>query len=299
MTTPQTVLITGTATGMGFATAKTLAEQGHNVFATMRDVDGRNAGPAAALRDSTASAPGKLTVLELDVTSDGSVERAFAQALAQGPIDVVINNAALGTMYPLEAFTPAQFQKVFDVNVFGMQRVNRAVLPHMRGRGSGLIIQISSMSGRMVLPFIGPYTGTKFAIEALTETYRYELASTGVDVVIVQPGAFLTEFANKALQPEDQQVLDGYGPITAIAKAMWAPMLNAKPGEGPSLQLIADAIAKVIATPAGQRAPRVVVDMLTGQMVEAINELSANLQAQLLAGMQMAELTTLRVNEPE
>lgn len=280
---------------MGFVTAKTLAQRGHAVFATMRDVDGRNAGPAAALRDATASAPGRLTVLELDVTSDESVERAFARAFEQGPIDVVINNAALGTMYQLEAYTPAQFQRVFDVNVFGMQRINRAVLPHMRARGSGLIVQISSMSGRLVLPFVGPYVGTKFAVEALCETYRLELASSGVDVVIVQPGAFLTDFAKKALQAEDQETLRSYGPLAEVAKAFWAPMVDAPEGTGPSTQLIADAIAELIATPAGQRPPRVVVDQLTGPMVEAVNEFMQNLQNQLIAGIQMTELTTLKV----
>jgi NAD(P)-dependent dehydrogenase (short-subunit alcohol dehydrogenase family) len=299
VTKPQTVLITGTATGMGFVIAKTLAAQGHTVFATMRDVDGRNAGPAAALRDQTASAPGKLTVLELDVTSDESVERAFAQALEQGPIDVVINNAALGSLYQLEAFTPAQFQQVFDVNVFGMQRVNRAVLPHMRERGRGLIMQISSTGGRLVFPFNGPYIGSKFALEALLETYRYELAGSGVDVVIVEPGGFATDYCKKALVPEDQATLQAYGPGYEVSKAFWSVALDdwKAYGGGPDLQLVGDAVAKIIATPAGQRPLRVVVDTMFAGQVEAINACTTEQQAQVLGIMQMSELVKLRVTE--
>ncbi len=298
MTQPQSVLITGTATGMGFVTAKTLVQLGHTVFATMRDVDGRNAGPAAALRDQTASAPGKLHVLELDVTNDDSVTRAVGQALEQGPLDVVINNAALGTLYQLEAFTPAQFQAVFDVNVFGMQRVNRAALPHMRGRGRGLIIQITSIAGRVAMPFVGPYLGAKWALEGLCEVYRIELASSGVDVVIVEPGGFLTDFGKKAIEPEDQQVLNAYGSVTDAAKAFWNPMRQwMESGDGPGPQPVADAIADIIAKPAGERSLRVVVDPMTGPMIEAINGFMENIQSQLIAGMQLTELAKLKRTE--
>ena len=122
-------------------------------------------------------------VLELDVTSDDSVKIAVAKAIELGgPLDVVVNNAGIGCGGLAEAFTAEQWQQVFDINVFGVQRVSRAVLPSMRERGTGLLINVSSIMGRVVLPFAAPYTATKFALEGMTEAYRYELSGTGVDV---------------------------------------------------------------------------------------------------------------------
>src|SRR5579871_1910927 len=185
----KTILITGTSTGFGKDAALTLAAAGHHVFATMRAADSGNRGAADELR-----AKG-IDVVELDVTRDASVDAAFS-ALYQktgGKLDVLINNAGAFIGGLSETYTPGQVSAMFEVNVFGVQRVTRAALPQMRRSKSGLIINIGSILGRVTLPFFGLYGATKFAVEALTESYRYELSQLGVDVVLVQPGPFPTE----------------------------------------------------------------------------------------------------------
>ena len=195
MTAPATVLITGCSSGIGWAAATALLERGHTVIATMRDVGGKNAGAAAELQAAAESAPGRGHVLELDVTQDDSVEAGVEAALgAERSIDVLVNNAGYGGWGLLEGFTSEQLSLVFETNVIGTHRLNRAVLPGMRERGSGLLIHLSSAMGRIVIPYAAPYTSTKFAIEALAESLHYELAGTGVDVSILQPGAINTDF---------------------------------------------------------------------------------------------------------
>ena len=162
------VLITGTSTGFGFLAAKTLTQAGHTVFATMRGLEGKNRDNAASLRDATEAHDGTLHLIELDVTSDPSVESAVAKALElEGAIDAVVNNAGYGCSGYAESLTIDQFQALFDTNLFGVQRVNRAVLPHMRERGSGLLVHVSSAIGRMVFPFISAYLASKWALEGL------------------------------------------------------------------------------------------------------------------------------------
>src|SRR5689334_20191138 len=154
----KTVLITGASTGFGRDAAERLARRGHRVFATMRDIDGRNAPNRAALLRLAREEKLLLHVLELDVTSDDSVQRAvsFAEREA-GAIDAAINNAGQLAMGVCEAFTPEQFTEIMDVNLIGMVRVNRAVLPAMRARRSGAIIHLSSGAGRVTLPGLGAY----------------------------------------------------------------------------------------------------------------------------------------------
>lgn len=171
-----TVLITGSSSGFGRLTAQTLVARGHTVLATMRAPQDRNREPADQLRRYAAGQPGDLYVLDLDVTDMVSVEAAVRQALdLTGRIDVVVNNAGVGDGFAAytEAVSMGQFERIFDVNVFGVQRVTKAILPAMRQQGSGLLIHISSTMGRIVLPFTAAYTATKYALEALAESYRY------------------------------------------------------------------------------------------------------------------------------
>lgn len=153
MTNSQTILIKGASSGFGALSARTLARQGHVVFAGIRAPAGRNAAATQALAETGRQERLALHTLELDVTDDQSVERAIRQALEMaGHLDVVVNNA--GTMYlgPLEAFTPDEARRQFETNVIGALRLNRAVLPHLRARGSGLLIMIGSVLGRLALP---------------------------------------------------------------------------------------------------------------------------------------------------
>ena len=143
----QTILVTGASSGFGRLTAEALARAGHTVFATMRDVAGRNAGNAQAMQELKAERGLDLRVVELDVQSQQSVDAAVAAVIEQaGRIDVVIHNAGHMMFGPAEAFTPEQFAQLYDSNVLGTQRVNRAVLPHMRSRRSGLVVWVSSSS---------------------------------------------------------------------------------------------------------------------------------------------------------
>src|SRR3979411_2495895 len=208
----QVVLITGSSTGFGRLFADTLARKGHTVFATMRDLGGRNAKNAAEIRALAEKDLLPIYILELDVTDDASVERAVDAAIAKaGRIDVVINNAGYFVSGLAEAATTEQAQRLMDANFFGPVRVNRAVLPHMRRQRSGVLMHISSGAGRVVLPSMGLYCASKFALEALAEAYSYELAAQGIESVIVEPGQYETPIFGNTVTGADEARADMYG----------------------------------------------------------------------------------------
>src|SRR5881227_783134 len=188
----QTILVTGSTSGFGRLTVETLARQGYRVFAGMRAAAGKNAPAAEELRALAQREQLALHIVEIDVTDNASVERAIAVIIeTTGRLDAVVNNAGVSYSGPLEAFTLEQVRQQFETNVFSVLRVNRAVLPQMREQGSGLLLQIGSIAGRLALPFLGLYGATKFALEGLTESYR-ELAPFGIDAAILEPGTFPT-----------------------------------------------------------------------------------------------------------
>ena len=194
----KTIVITGASTGFGRDTAETLARAGHKVFASMRDPESANRAHADALRGQD------IDVVELDVTNSRSVDRAVAAVVAKaGRIDVLINNAGIASLGVSEAFTAEQLTGLFDVNVFGLHRVTRAVMPVLRGQKDGLVINIGSVVGRVTFPFFGLYGASKFAVEALTDSLRLEVSQLGIDVVLVQPSAYPTQMYDSASQPAD------------------------------------------------------------------------------------------------
>jgi NAD(P)-dependent dehydrogenase (short-subunit alcohol dehydrogenase family) len=283
----KVVVITGASSGFGRLTAEFLARQGYRVFATMRQLAGRNAAAADGLRELARREGLKLHASELDVTQDASVEGCVRQVLAEaGRIDVLVNNAGFGYRGLQESFTPEQAQRILDTNVVGVHRAIRAVLPQMHRQREGLLIQVSSGAGRAVLPGMGLYCASKFALEALSECYRYELAGSGIDVVCVQPGAYPTEIFAKLEPGADGGRERAYGASRElgprIADALGAS--TADPMEVPN------ALLDIIETAAGSRAARYAVG-LRGQGVEAINSVCAQVQEQLLAAMGVAELT--------
>ena len=170
-------------------------------------------------------------------------------------------------------FLTLKAQKLFDVNFFGTYRVAKAALPAMRKRGSGLLIFVSSATGRVVIPFVAPYSSTKFALEALAEEYAFELAPFGIESVIVEPGSFGTEAFGKLVQAEDSAVLAEYGEMAEMPvnnfKQM-AEMLSSP--EAPRPQWVADAIKDLVDTPKGQRPLRTVVGPLTVAGIEELNQ---------------------------
>lgn len=296
MSDSKIILITGSNSGLGRTIAEDLAGRGHTVFASMRQVEGKNAEAASALRAWAEARRAPLHVVELDISDDASVTRAVQQVLTTaGRIDVVINNAAVGALGLLEGYTPDQLHEIFDVNVAGVQRVNRAVLPHMRERRSGLLVHVSSTGGRLTYPAMGPYCVSKYALEALAELYRYELAPTGVDAIIVQPGGYPTDFLVKAMAPADAERARGYGSNIELPRiimdAFAALMAQAEP---PRPQDLADTIAGLIDMPVGTRPLRTVVDRFGGAGPAAINEVAATVVAGLLQGLGLSALLAPR-----
>lgn len=189
------VLVTGASSGFGAMAVRELARRGHHVIAGMRDVSGRNAEAAGAL-------PVQAVPLELDVSSDASVRAAADRLLAESVPDVVVHNAGHMSYGPLESFTPEQLAEQYDVNVIGAHRLNRALLPAMRERGSGHLVWVGSTSTRGgTPPFLGPYFAAKAGMDSLAVTYAAELKLHGIETTIVVPGAFTTgtnHFANAA-----------------------------------------------------------------------------------------------------
>lgn len=181
----KTILITGASSGFGRLTAETLSSSGHKVFAGFHSLDGPKKEVASELNAKN------IAILRLDVTDQTSIDSAITQLLekSNNQLDVVVNNAGMASMGISESFTPEQLRNLFEVNVFGVQRVIRATLPVLRAKRSGLLVNVGSILGRVTIPFFGLYGASKYAVEAMTDSYRYELSQLGVDVVLVQPSA--------------------------------------------------------------------------------------------------------------
>jgi NAD(P)-dependent dehydrogenase (short-subunit alcohol dehydrogenase family) len=185
--TAKVILVTGASSGFGYAIAKALAAKGYRVFGTART-------PRAGASDG-------FTTLTLDVTQDESVAACIAEVIrVAGRIDAVINNAGVGIAGAIEDTTATEAQAQFQTNFFGTHRVCRAVLPHLREQRAGVIINMSSLAGRISVPFQGFYSATKFAIEAYTEALRMEVRPFGISVSMIEPGDFATSFtANRRM----------------------------------------------------------------------------------------------------
>jgi NAD(P)-dependent dehydrogenase (short-subunit alcohol dehydrogenase family) len=192
------VLITGCSSGIGLASARRFAREGYRVFASMRRSEERGAG----LRGEAARLGWSLATPEIDVTSDASVDEAIAALLGEtgGRLDVLVNNAGYLLFGPVEEVAPSELAAQLETNVVGVLRMVRAVLPAMRARGAGAIVNMSSVSGRVALPVVGCYHATKFALEALTESLRYEVWPFGVRVTCIEPGPFKTDLHAKEVR---------------------------------------------------------------------------------------------------
>jgi len=278
MDSKQMVLVTGASTGFGRLIAETLARHGHTVFATMRDPGGRNSKNAEEIRALAKRESLHLQVLELDVTDDASVERAVRSVVEQaGRIDVAINNAGYVLAGLAEAATTEQAQRIMDTNFFGAVRVNRAVLPQMRRQRGGLLLHISSGAGRVVIQSFGFYCASKFALEALAESYHYELAAQGIESSIVEPGAYQTPILGNIVRAADQERTETYGAAKAIAGKV-SGVLTAAAGNA---QEVADAVLQIVETPAGQKKLRYRVSAAS-LGVDEINAVSESVQAKVL-----------------
>ncbi len=267
------VLITGASTGFGRDAAERLARRGHHVFATMRDVNGRNAAHREALERLASSEELRLQVLELDVTSEASVQKAVDDALHHaGRLDVVINNAGYAGIGVTEAYTPEQFQQMFDVNLYGTVRVNRAVLPSMRQQRSGLLIHVSSGAGRVVVPAMAAYSASKFALEALADAYRFELLPFGIDSILVEPGIYRTPIFDRTVVPADRERVGTYGDAAESAERVLGVFMSVISAPGaPGSEEVAEAFVRLIEMPRDQRPFRTVVSPPIQQLLEPYN----------------------------
>lgn len=288
---PQKILVTGASSGFGKLAVSRLLGRGHKVAAAMRGVGGRNSAAAGELAGQGA------LVVEIDVCDSGSVDAGVARAIEEfGGLDAVVNNAGQGVVGVQESFTPEDWQRIFDVNVFGVQRVVRAVLPHMRGKRSGLLVQISSVLGRIAVPFYGPYIASKWALEAMSENYRVELSRFGVDVVVVEPGGFLTAFLGNLMQPGDHTRDGSLAGMPREARDFlqgFEQALAANPAQDPGN--VADAIVGLIEAPAGQRPFRTIVDKMgMGDAVQPYNEHFEKISSDLYSAFGIGHLRQLQ-----
>lgn len=186
------VVITGCSSGFGMLAALEFARRGDTVYATMR-----NTSKSDRLLTGADAAGVSVEVLQLDVNDSSSVDAAIEEVIRrEGRIDILVNNAGISKQGPVEEFDDDEVLAVFETNVFGVIRVARAVLPHMRSQGSGTIINVGSTNGRVAAPFFGIYSATKHALEGLTDALYYELHPFGIRVVMIEPGGFETEILN-------------------------------------------------------------------------------------------------------
>ncbi len=217
----QTILITGTSSGIGKETAKFFQSKGWNVIATMRNPE----------KETELNTLKNVLVTRLDVLDLNSIDEAIKKGIEVfGKIDVLVNNAGYGAYGPLESFPREKVLRQFNTNVIGLMDVTRAVLPHFRTNKSGMIINISSMGGKMTFPLGSLYHGTKFAVEGISESLRYEVEQFGGKVKIVEPGAIATDFAGRSFDFNHDTNLNEYQNIVDKIMAVFPKMIkNAGP----------------------------------------------------------------------
>ncbi|MGR2739293.1 SDR family oxidoreductase [Billgrantia sp. Q4P2] len=234
----KTVLITGAASGMGKATALLLAEHGYTVYAGVRS-------NSQELMEEAGKRGLELNIVSLDVQDTASVQSAVQHVIEkEGKIDVLVNNAGFGLLATLEEGTDEEIFKQFDVNVFGLIKMTREVLPHMRKAGSGVIVNISSFLGRMGLPLLSHYNASKYAVEGITDSLRFEVAPFGIRVHSVLAGLFGTNFVKKGLVANSQTTGDD-SPYKELV-AHFVPIVAKAINEGPDPQPIAQAVKEII-----------------------------------------------------
>ena len=276
------ILITGCSSGFGLDAAKTLASKGHHVYATMRDVDGRNAGKSQELRDFAASEGVSISIHEMDVTSDSSVDSAVS---GMDRVDVLINNAGYGYGGPVESFEGKEILAQLDLNIVGAARAANAVLPGMRARGDGLIIQVSSTAGRAAFPGFGVYHASKWGLEGMSEAMRYELAPLGIDVVIVEPGPFATNFFENMKQGSRQDVMEAYAHVGEFFAGFQSTVEQLFQNEEAPTDphVVIDIFDRLIDTPKGKRPIRTIAGLDFG--FQALNDAAEPIRKASLESM--------------
>ena len=250
------ILVTGASGAFGRLTCIQLAANGHQVVGTMRSLQGKNEVTANELKSKGVA------LVEMDVTKEESVNSGVNSAIEiMGGLDTVFNNAGIGANGILECFTADDIQRMFDVNVFGVQRLMRAVLPHLRTQGKGTIIHTSSCIGRVTTPFLASYSASKYALESFADGYRAELSGFGIESCIIEPGGFPTGFMSGMITPSDTERMNQYGEMATLPETSiqgYVAYVESIPEQRP--ERVAEAVTALVEIPFGKKPFRTVVD---------------------------------------
>ena len=290
----QVIVITGASSGFGALTARALARAGHTVYASMRETQGRNRPQVEAVEAFSKENGVDLKVVELDVASDVSVEAGIAKVIAaEGHIDTIVHNAGHMSFGPAEAFTPEQYAELFDINVLSTQRVNRAVLPHLRKQGKGLVVWVSSSSTRGgTPPYLAPYFAAKAAMDSLAVSYAGELTRWGIETAIIVPGAFTrgtNHFAHAGSPADTARVAEySQGPYRDVPEQALKGLASLEPADADAAT-VATAIVDVVNMPFGKRPFRTHIDP-SEDGAEIVNGVADRVRAELFRRIGLEDL---------
>ncbi|MEU8225792.1 SDR family oxidoreductase [Kribbella sp. NPDC048915] len=289
----KTVLISGASSGFGALTARALTDAGHTVYAGIRDLAGRNATAAADAKQYAAAHNVSLLPVDLDVSSDESALQAVRTIVGeQGRLDVVVHNAGHMVTGPAEAFTPEQLLSLYDTNVVGAQRLNRAALPVLREQQDGLVVWVGSSSTRGgTPPYLAPYFAAKAGMDALAQSYALELARFGIETTIIVPGAF-THGTNHSVHsgtPADTDVVAAYETKYAGLMDQVSQRLAGLEPESADVGEVARLITEVVGTEKGRRPFRVSYDPSDDGAV-VVNAVADRVRAEFLRRVGLDDL---------
>jgi NAD(P)-dependent dehydrogenase (short-subunit alcohol dehydrogenase family) len=294
----KTIIITGASSGFGALSARALADAGHTVYAGMRDSTGRNAPQVAEAKRYATQGGVDLLTVELDIASQDSVDAAVETVRSeQGRIDVLIHNAGHMVTGPAEAFTVEQYAQVYDTNVLGTQRLNRAALPHLRAQGNGLVLWVGSTSTRGgTPPYLAPYFAAKAAMDALAVSYAAELARFGIETSIVVPGSFTSgtnHFAHSG-SPDDHDVVADYDVLyPGLTEQVGARLAELAPPDA-DVSAVADAIVEIVDMPHGTRPFRRHIDP-ADDGAEVVNAVADRIRVEFLTRVGLEDVLHPRV----
>jgi NAD(P)-dependent dehydrogenase (short-subunit alcohol dehydrogenase family) len=290
----KVIIVTGASSGFGALAARQLAANGDIVYASMRETKGRNAAKVEEAASYAVQHRVDLRTIELDVQSQDSADAATARIVSEhGRLDVIVHNAGHMVLGPAEAFTPEQYAELYDINVLGTQRVNRAALPQLRKQGQGLLVWVSSSSTRGgTPPFLAPYFAAKAAMDALAVSYAGELTRWGIETAIIVPGSFTkgtSHYAHSG-RPKDAAVAAEYetGPYKGVPEAMQEGLARLEPADADA-NAVGRAIADVVAMPFGKRPFRTTIDP-SDDGAGIVNAVADRVRAELFRRIGVADL---------